>query len=89
MMSLTCSATGNPPPLVSWQKENSDGQFVPLEGRGGEWVLDRNVIQVELSEEFYGTYRCLAKNTQGDNHTDHTLSPGGLFCLATHDSLLQ
>lgn len=87
MIQLTCSATGNPPPVVSWQQEDSDGQFVPLEGSGGEWILGRNVIDLEMSEEYYGTYRCMAKNNQGDNHKDYQLSPGGLFCQATSDSL--
>ena len=76
---LICSATGNPLPVVSWQKKDSDGQFVSLEGSDGEWVLGRNVIDVELSEEHYGTYRCMAKNTQGDDYRDHLLSKGALF----------
>lgn len=79
---LRCSATGNPPPLVSWQKKESDGSFVPFPGGDGQWELSASVIKVELSEDTYGTYRCVAKNSQGSDQEDEELSPGELLCHA-------
>ena len=73
---LTCVATGNPPPLVSWQKEESDGSFVPLPGEDGQWRLTTSVIRVELSDD---TYRCAARNSQGENYEKQPLSLGELY----------
>lgn len=70
---LICRATGNPAPSVSWQKEYSDGSFVPLPGKAGEWVMRSSVIQ--LPKDAVGTYRCVAMNTEGiDNKTEEILS---------------
>ena len=79
-LTLACSATGNPVPVAYWEKDIGDGQFVPLEGSGDNRHLGQNVIEVELSEETYGTtYRCVANNTQ-DYHTfNYTLQGGHLF----------
>ena len=85
MIQLTCSATGNPLPVVSWQKKDREGNFVQLEGSGGKWVLGQNAIDMELSEENYGTYRCAATNTEGKDHEDYPLSKGGLSCHFTCD----
>ena len=73
-VTLTCTATGNPVPVIYWMKDNGDGQFVPLEGSGDKRHLGQNVIEVELSEETYGTtYRCVANNAQGSNVDDYLL----------------
>ncbi|KAJ7388513.1 hypothetical protein OS493_037133 [Desmophyllum pertusum] len=43
VIQLSCNATGNPPPAVAWQKKDSDGQFVPLPGKDGQWELVQKV----------------------------------------------
>ena len=79
-LTLTCSATGNPVPVAYWEKDIGDGQFVPLEGSGDNRHLGQNVIEVELSEETYGTtYRCVANNTQDYHTADYPLQGGHLF----------
>ena len=75
---LVCSATGNPTPTVSWQKEaEREGSFVPLPGKDGQWVLRSSVINVKLSEDTYGAYRCVANNSQGSDNG--TVKLGGLY----------
>ena len=77
VIQLSCTATGNPPPAVAWQKKDSDGQFVPLPGKDGQWELVQKVIEVEQSDE---TYRCVANNTQGIIYA-YDDQKGGLFCV--------
>jgi len=88
---LTCKASGNPGPVVHWEKDNGDGQFVPLEGRGEKRQLGQNVIEVQLSEETYGTtYRCVANNSQGYVIKDHLVQGGHLsFSSYVLKKLLQ
>lgn len=82
-VTLKCIATGNPVPVVYWEKDNGDGQFVPLEGSGDKRHLGQNVIEVKLSEETYGTtYRCVANNTQGYNFDDYPLQGGHFVILS-------
>lgn len=72
---LNCTATGNPIPSVSWQKESSNGSFVAVPGKDGEWVKWSSVIQ--LPKDAAGTYRCVAVNTLGsDNKTEKLQSVG-------------
>ena len=78
---LTCNASGNPPPLISWRKENSKGSFVPLPGGDGQWTSSPSVIKVEMSEDTSGTYRCVAKNSEGMKFEDEELTAGKLFFL--------
>ena len=82
-LTLTCNATGNPVPVVYWQKDKGDGQFGPLEGSGDKRHLGQNVIEVELSEETYGTtYRCVANNTEGYYPKDHPIQGGHFVILS-------
>ena len=77
---LVCSATGNPTPMVSWQKEaEREGSFVSLPGKDGQWVLRSSVIKVQLSEDTYGAYRCVANNSQGSDDKSVKLSGGLCF----------
>ena len=80
MLTLTCNATGNPAPVAYWKKDNGDGQFVALDVSGDNRHLGQSVIEVELSEETYGTtYRCVANNTQDYHYFDYPLKGGHLF----------
>jgi len=78
-LTLTCTATGNPVPVVYWEKDNGDGQFDPLGGTG-EKRVGQNVLEVELSQETYGTtYQCVASNTQDNDTYQYVVQGGHLF----------
>ena len=63
---------------MSWQKESSNGSFVALPGKDGEWVIRSSVIQ--RPKDAAGTYRCVAVNTLGsDNKTEKLQSVGELL----------
>lgn len=63
---------------MSWQKESSNGSFVAVPGKDGEWVKWSSVIQ--LPKDAAGTYRCVAINTLGsDNKTEKLQSVGELL----------
>ena len=56
-VTLTCSADGNPDPVIRWYKDG-----VALEGPqsvGGVYTIDR------IKPEDRGTYHCQATNTRG------------------------
>ena len=57
-VTLTCSADGNPDPVIRWYKDG-----VALEGPqsvGGVYTID------EVKSEDRGTYHCQATNTRGN-----------------------
>ena len=63
---LRCTATGNPTPLIYWEKQESEGSsFVPVQGKGGQGIKKVNVIRVKKGSE--DLYRCLANNSQGSD----------------------
>ena len=72
---LQCTVTGNPRPVVFWQKMNSEGQFVRLP-ETGRWPLNRSKSVIEV--EYGATYRCVANNSLGINDDEYTLPIGGL-----------
>lgn len=52
-VSLTCSAKGNPPPTISWFKEES------RQSTGPEWSIE------DIQEAQSGQYHCEAENKHG------------------------
>ena len=55
-INLTCTATGNPPPIHQWYK---DGISIPQETRSCLYIA-------ESSPEDRGNYTCVASNGQGN-----------------------
>ena len=71
---LNCSATGNPPPVVSWQQEESESNFVSSPGESGQWMLRTNTLVLQRSAETSNQrYRCVAKNTLGQSQRIESL----------------
>ncbi|XP_076582976.1 vascular cell adhesion protein 1b isoform X2 [Chaetodon auriga] len=58
-LALTCSAEGNPEPVITWSFRTPSGRSAPR-GRGRQLVL----TAVNLSEA--GRYDCEARNTEGN-----------------------
>ena len=72
---LRCTATGNPTPLIYWEKQESEGSsFVPVQGKSGQGMKNVNVIRVKKGSE--DLYRCVANNSEGSDskETKQTLS---------------
>ncbi|KAI8779431.1 hemicentin-1, partial [Biomphalaria glabrata] len=71
-VSLSCPATGVPPPKIVWQKDGqvieSQPGVVEVRGNGTELVL----VQAQVSDS--GRYRCLASNQAGDDSINFQLS---------------
>ena len=63
---LSCTATGNPTPLIYWEKQESEGSsFDPVQGKGDQGMKNVNVIRVKKGSE--DLYRCVANNSQGSD----------------------
>ncbi|KAM3876310.1 vascular cell adhesion protein 1b [Diretmus argenteus] len=59
LVTLVCSAEGNPKPLIYWSFRRADGQWVPV-GRSQELVFKA------VTSSQAGRYGCLAINTVGN-----------------------
>nr|XP_047909504.1 hemicentin-2 [Anser cygnoides] len=67
---LLCSASGNPLPTLSWQK---DGLPLP-EGAGVLLLAGGTLLRVQrASESSAGSYTCLASSPAGESAVRHTL----------------
>ncbi|XP_068513036.1 hemicentin-2 isoform X2 [Anas acuta] len=67
---LPCSASGNPLPTLSWQK---DGQPLP-QGAGVLLLAGGMLLRVQrVSESSGGSYTCLASSPAGESMVRHTL----------------
>lgn len=67
---LLCSASGNPLPTLSWQK---DGLPLP-EGAGVLLLAGGTLLRVQrVSESSAGSYTCLASSPAGESAVRHTL----------------
>lgn len=67
---LPCSASGNPLPTLSWQK---DGQPLP-QGAGVLLLAGGTLLRVQrVSESSGGSYTCLASSPTGESVVRHTL----------------
>ncbi|KAJ8408532.1 hypothetical protein AAFF_G00251670 [Aldrovandia affinis] len=59
-LALTCSAHGNPPPVITWRK---DGMAA---GKGEEAeVVDGTLTVVSVTRQTAGVYECQVSNTEG------------------------
>ncbi|KAI1904998.1 hypothetical protein AGOR_G00011430 [Albula goreensis] len=60
-LALTCSAHGNPPPIITWRKDDTEV------GRGEEaQVLDGTLTVVSVTKQSAGVYECHVSNTEGN-----------------------
>lgn len=62
-LDIPCRAVGNPPPIISWQK---DGFHIIA---GGDYSIERDgTLRIRESKlEHAGKYMCTAKNTAGSD----------------------
>ena len=65
---IPCIVSGNPVPVVWWEKHTKDGKRIrisPLDEKA------KNVLNMKISsKEDYGRYTCLAKNALGNDSLD-------------------
>ncbi|XP_073440978.1 V-set and immunoglobulin domain-containing protein 2 isoform X2 [Dendrobates tinctorius] len=72
--SLTCSSTGNPPPIYTWSMEGTKSALLPgmMENQ-----MTGSLLLTNLSEPMSGTYRCTATNEMGQATCQVTISVSG------------
>ncbi|CAO2637187.1 Hmcn1, partial [Lemmus lemmus] len=69
-VTLTCEATGNPVPQMTWHK---DGQLV-LEDEDHHLMSDGRFLQITNAQVSHtGRYTCLASNPAGDKSKSFSL----------------
>ncbi|XP_040283672.1 V-set and immunoglobulin domain-containing protein 2 [Bufo bufo] len=68
---LTCSSTGNPPPIYSWSIVGAKTALLPgmMENE-----ITGSLLLTNLSEPMSGTYRCTASNEMGQATCQVTIS---------------
>jgi len=75
---IACPATGVPPPLVTWFKD--DVQVVPDDSSDVRVLSNGRRLEISGVEvDHAGRYRCLAKNTAGHVEREYQLHVLGLF----------
>lgn len=69
-LTLSCNATGDPQPNITWTK----GDLPKSEFK----VLGRDLLLVDVKRRDVGSYRCTASNGYGENASE--ISIVGLHC---------
>ena len=82
-LSLDCSASGNPPPSLSWYK---DGQPLPSNGRVSI-SPEREVAIASLYSTDDGDYTCVASNSEGSASATTTVTVLGESLVHTVHSM--
>lgn len=76
---LQCAVTGNPPPTVTWQRINSEGQIVPLPDATRRFANQTvYIIEVSVGSD-EASYQCVATNSQGRKNQTYDLPSSKLF----------
>ena len=70
-MTLSCNATGNPVPTISW---NRDGSPVNKDGRISFSNEKKQLTIMNVSRIDSGEYRCVAENRVGNDTSNATLN---------------
>ncbi|KAG8568209.1 hypothetical protein GDO81_013921 [Engystomops pustulosus] len=68
---LTCSSTGNPPPIYTWTMVDNKNALLP--GMMENQIMG-SLLLTNLSEPMSGTYRCTASNEMGQATCQVTIS---------------
>nr|XP_058926608.1 protein turtle homolog B isoform X2 [Kogia breviceps] len=82
-VTMTCTAFGNPKPIVTWLKEGM------LLGASGKYqVSDGSLTVTSVSREDRGAYTCRAYSIQGEAiHTTHLLVQGPPFIVSPPENI--
>ncbi|XP_015427457.1 PREDICTED: protein turtle homolog B [Myotis davidii] len=82
-VTMTCTAFGNPKPIVTWLKEGT------LLGASGKYqVSDGSLTVTSVSREDRGAYTCRAYSIQGEAvHTTHLLVQGPPFIVSPPENI--
>ncbi|XP_051690467.1 protein turtle homolog B isoform X1 [Oryctolagus cuniculus] len=82
-ITMTCTAFGNPKPIVTWLKEGT------LLGASGKYqVSDGSLTVTSVSREDRGAYTCRAYSIQGEAvHTTHLLVQGPPFIVSPPENI--
>ncbi|XP_028931247.1 protein turtle homolog B [Ornithorhynchus anatinus] len=82
-ITLTCTAFGNPKPIVTWLKEGA------LLGASGKYqVSDGSLTVTSVSRDDRGAYTCRAYSIQGEAvHTTHLLVQGPPFIVSPPENI--
>ena len=87
LVSLACKATGSPPPVVTWLKNNSTwANATVVETDGISWLI---LVLVKNVENGSNKYNCVARNIVGKVYSNEatvintqTSFPGKVVSLA-------
>ena len=66
MVSFSCKATGSPPPVVGWLKNNSTKANGTVIQTGS---ISSLILILAEKEKTAGTYNCVAKNSAGEAYS--------------------
>ncbi|XP_034789977.3 protein turtle homolog B isoform X2 [Pan paniscus] len=82
-ITMTCTAFGNPKPIVTWLKEGT------LLGASGKYqVSDGSLTVTSVNREDRGAYTCRAYSIQGEAvHTTHLLVQGPPFIVSPPENI--
>ena len=68
-MTLSCNATGNPEPTISWTK---DGSLISSNSRISLSDNNKQLTITNVSRTDSGEYRCVANNSLGNDTSNST-----------------
>ena len=68
LVSFACKATGSPPPVVTWLKNNStQANATVVEADGMSWLI---LLLVKNDENSFNKYNCFARNLVGKAYSN-------------------
>lgn len=86
MVTITCSAVGIPPPVITWRRRDGElstsvliteavmaGDYVLSDDRGVVSRVNRTLMFMEVMDGDSGDYTCIANNTVGEVERDFQL----------------
>ena len=77
-LTLECPATGVPPPVITWKRQE---QFIQQYGSPGLRLLDNGrklyIVSAQLTD--LGDYSCYVENVAGNSSLDYFVNVYGKF----------